>query len=187
MNDKPTNRRGFLADGLRVAGAIGLAGFGGFLAGRRGQTDETLWQIDPAKCIACGNCATHCVLDESAVKCVHSFPMCGFCDLCTGYFEVDPNQGGSAVRVQLCPTAAIVRSRAEGDYWEYAIDEQLCIACGKCVKGCSGFGNGSLHLQVRHDRCVHCNECSIALACPSQAFFRTAAGQPYRIKHENLG
>ncbi|MHC4761400.1 MAG: hypothetical protein ACYS9H_08680 [Planctomycetota bacterium] len=36
--------------------------------------------------MGCGNCATHCVLNESAVKCVHAYAMCGYCDLCTGYF-----------------------------------------------------------------------------------------------------
>ena len=47
---------------------------------------------------------------------------------------------------------------------EYIIDEELCIGCAKCVKGCAAFGNGSLHLQVRHDRCLNCNECTIATA-----------------------
>jgi electron transport complex protein RnfB len=58
----------------------------------------------------------------------------------------------------------------------------LCIACGKCVKGCNAFGNGSLYLQVQHDRCQHCNECAIAVACPSQAFRRVPAEDPYLLK-----
>jgi len=181
------DRREFVADGLRVAGAIGLAGMGSFLAGRRGQAGELVWQIDPAKCIACGNCATRCVLDESAVKCVQNFAMCGYCDLCTGYFEPNPIALTTGAENQLCPTGAIVRALIEEPYHEYTIDEKLCIGCGKCVKGCTAFGNGSLQLQVRHDRCLNCNECSIALACPSRAFARVRAGDPYMLKHRNPG
>jgi electron transport complex protein RnfB len=51
------------------------------------------------------------------------------------------------------------------------------------VKGCQAFGNGSLYLQVRHDRCLNCNECSIAARCPADAFVRIPAGKPYIIKH----
>jgi len=177
------DRRGFVTDGVRVLGAIGVTGVAGFLAGRKGQADETLWQIDPGKCIACGNCATYCVLDVSAVKCVHSFDMCGYCELCTGYFEPQPNELSSGAENQLCPTGAIVRKFIEDPYYEYTIDEPLCIGCGKCVKGCSTFGNGSLYLQVMHDRCQNCNECAIAVACPSRAFVRVPAGRPYLLKH----
>ena len=42
--------------------------------------------------------------------------------------------------------------------------------------------NGSLYLQVMHDRCLNCNECSIALACPTQAFSRIPACTPYRMR-----
>jgi len=51
------------------------------------------------------------------------------------------------------PDGAIKRAYVEDPYFEYTIDERLCIGCGKCVKGCNAFGNGSLQLQVRHDRC----------------------------------
>ena len=44
------------------------------------------------------------------------------------------------------------------------------------------FGNGSLFLQVRHDRCLNCNECAIGRACPAQAFRRVPAEQPYLLK-----
>ncbi len=176
------DRRAFVADSLRFAGAIGLAGGAGFLAGRRGEPERTVWQIDPAKCVACGNCATYCVLDDSAVKCVHSFSMCGYCQLCTGYFEPNPNALNSGAENQLCPTGAILRGFVEEPYYEYIIDEPLCIGCGKCVKGCNTFGNGSLHLQVRHDRCVNCNQCSIANVCPSQAIVRVSSAQPYLCK-----
>ena len=75
----------------------------------------------------------------------------------------------------LCPTAAIRRSYVEDPYFEYTIDEQLCIGCAKCVEGCNRFGNGSLFLQVRHDRCVNCNECAISKVCAGDAFRRVPA------------
>jgi len=182
-----TDRRSFLADGVRTAGAFGLVGLAGFLAGRRSQGEELVWQIDPSKCIACGNCGTRCVLDESAVKCVHNFGMCGYCELCTGYFEPNPNGLNTGAENQLCPTGAILRQFVEEPYHEYRIEESLCIGCGKCVKGCTTFGNGSLQVQVRHDRCLNCNQCSIALACPSQAFVRVPAHNPYLLKHRGSG
>jgi electron transport complex protein RnfB len=42
--------------------------------------------------------------------------------------------------------------------------------------------NGSLYLQVLHDRCVNCNECAIAKVCPTQAFVRLPAERPYLLK-----
>ena len=63
-----------------------------------------------------------------------------------------------------------------------AIDKELCIGCGRCVKGCAAFGNGSLFLQIRHDRCRHCNQCAIAVACPADAFKRVPATNPYLMK-----
>jgi electron transport complex protein RnfB len=180
-----TDRRRFLIDGARAAGALGLAGLVGFLAGRRGRAEGTVWQIDPAKCIACGNCATRCVLDESAVKCVQNFAMCGYCDLCTGYFEPNPYGLSTGAENQLCPTGAVLRRLIEDPYFEYTIDERLCVGCGKCVKGCADFGNGSFQLQVRHDRCLNCNHCSIALTCPSQAFVRVPAHDSYLLKHRS--
>ncbi len=167
-----------------MAAFLGVGGLVGFVAGKKATAEPLVWQIDPYKCIACGNCATHCVLDPSAVKCVNSFPMCGYCDLCTGYFPPEPVALNTGAENQLCPTGAIIRKLVEEPYYEYTIDEELCIACGKCVIGCAAFGNGSLYLQVRHDRCLNCHECSIAIACPSQAFVRVPASQPYLLKHK---
>jgi len=143
---------------------------------------RTVWQIDPDVCVACGNCANYCVLAESAVKCTHAFAVCGYCELCSGYFKPDAKELDTGAENQLCPTGAIKRAYVEDPYYEYVIDEPLCNGCGKCVKGCNAFGNGSLFLQVRHDRCINCNECSIAAACPSGAFKRVAAEQPYLLK-----
>jgi len=180
-DDNKITRRDWLGGGLRSLCLLGVGGTAGLLAGRsRGQT--TLWQIDPYTCIACGNCATYCVLDESAVKCVHAFAMCGYCNICTGFLEPQPDAINKGAENELCPTGAITRKFVEDPYYEYTIDEKLCNGCGKCVKGCSALGNGSLFLQVRHDRCVNCNECAISAACPSQSFKRVPADQPYIIK-----
>jgi electron transport complex protein RnfB len=113
---------------------------------------------------------------------MHNFEMCGYCELCTGYFDPEPIALDSGAENQLCPTGAIRRERIEDPYHEYTIIGPLCIGCGKCVKGCTAFGNGSLYLQVSHDLCVNCNECAIAAACPSQAFRRVPATSPYLPK-----
>ena len=176
-----STRRRFLREGL-FGGALAATGAAGATLAARAKNDPLVWQLDPYKCIACGKCATHCIFNESAVKCVHSYAMCGYCDLCTGYFIPEPRDLTTAAENQLCPTGAIIRTFVEDPYFEYTIVEELCIGCGKCVKGCTAFGNGSLYLQVRHDRCVNCNECAIAEACPSQAFKRVPADNPYLLK-----
>jgi H+/Na+-translocating ferredoxin:NAD+ oxidoreductase subunit B len=179
------DRRDFLRDGFRVTGVVAAGVLGGFLAGRRGSASEGRWQIDPDKCIACGLCATDCVLDESAVKCVQCFDMCGYCDICTGYFTADYSATNTAAENSLCPTDAVIRTfveeKAGQGFYQYTIDENACIGCGKCVKGCA-LMNGSLYLQIQHDRCVNCNECAIALVCPSRAFVLGSNERPYRLK-----
>jgi electron transport complex protein RnfB len=174
-------RRRLLKAGLQGACLLGLGGAAAALAARS-RPRHTVWQLDPAKCIQCGKCATNCVLAPSAVKCVHAFAICGYCELCTGYFDPEPNDLNTGAENQLCPTGAIQRTFVEDPYYQYTIDETLCIGCGKCVKGCGAFGNGSLFLQVRHDLCLNCNECSIAIACPSGAYRRVPADQPYLLK-----
>jgi len=181
MLEEKVTRRDFIRSGIRGACLLGLGGAIGLLFSRK-QAIGTVWQIDPYKCIACEKCATNCVLEVSAVKCVHSFAICGYCRLCSGYFEPKPNALNTGAENQLCPTGAIKRRFVEDPYYEYTIDESLCIGCGKCVKGCNAFGNGSLFLQVRHDRCLNCNKCSIAIACPSGAFRRVSADHPYLLK-----
>lgn len=174
-------RRDFIKNSIRGACLLGIGGSMGLLLSRSSASD-TVWQLDPHKCIQCGRCADHCVLEESAVKCVHDFAMCGYCKLCTGYFEPQPNDLNTGAENQICPTGAIQRGFVEHPYYEYIIEEPLCIGCAKCVKGCGSFGNGSLFLQVRHDRCLNCNECTIATVCPSEAFKRVPSSQPYILK-----
>ena len=196
MNDSGvTTRRTVLGWIARAAAAVGLGGLVGrlLLTDRDSAAAKTagyLWQIDPAKCIHsrpgspgdCGRCQIECVLSESAVKCVHAYAVCGYCELCSGYFPPDPVELTTAAENQLCPTGAIQRSFVEDPYYEYAIDEPVCIGCGKCVTGCNAFGNGSLFLQIRHDRCVNCNDCTIARACPAGAITRIRADRPYILK-----
>ena len=147
---------------------------------KRGETGTGyFWQIDPDKCVQCGKCETECILPQSAVKCVHQYASCGYCLFCSGYYQdkrIEFNTAGENMR---CPTDAIIRTYVEDPYFEYKIDEERCIGCGKCVKGCLSFGNGSLFLQVRRDLCKNCNECRIAKACPADAFVRVPAEKPY--------
>ncbi|MCK5330572.1 MAG: 4Fe-4S binding protein, partial [Candidatus Marinimicrobia bacterium] len=170
--------RRFLKNGLQ--GAC-LTGFGGSVALLvvKGAGVDTVWQIDPYICIGCGNCATHCVLAESAVKCVHAYAVCGYCRICFGFFGPEPAGIDTGAENELCPMGAIKRTFVEDPYYEYTIDESLCIGCGKCVKGCGSFGNGSLYLQVQQDLCLNCNECSISRSCPSGAIARVPVNQPY--------
>jgi len=173
-------RRRFLRNGFYGGCLAGLGATAGFLAGKA-RAGETVWQIDPNICIACGNCEDYCVLEDSAVKCVQNFEICGYCEYCPGYHVPDARELDSGAENELCPTGAIKRRFIEEPYFEYTVDEALCVACGKCVKGCAAFGNGSLVLQVRHDRCLNCNECAIAAACPSGAFKRVPADKPYLL------
>lgn len=175
------SRREIISQGLRGAALLATGGLLGSAA-TRGSAQGTVWQIDPARCTQCGLCATECVINPSAVKCVHEEPICGYCELCFGYFVDRRPDNTEAAENQRCPTAAISRNLVEEPYHQYVIDEAKCIGCGLCVKGCRMFGNGSLTLQVRHDRCLNCNECAIARACPSRAFVRVPADRPYLLR-----
>lgn len=179
-NDK-VSRRSFLREGVWGSCLAGIGVVAGLLA-KKTKASEMVWQIDPEICIACGNCTNYCVLEDSAVKCVHAYAVCGYCKICFGFFGPEPADINTGAENQLCPTGAIKRTYIEDPYYQYTIDEPLCNGCGKCVKGCNVFGNGSLFLQVRHDRCLNCNECSIAAACPSGAYKRVPAEEPYIIK-----
>jgi electron transport complex protein RnfB len=179
--DKGYKRREFINSSVRMTLGLTVLGTGAFSVVRSASGKDYVWQIDPFKCKQCGRCATECVKATSAVKCVHAYDLCGYCDLCGGYLKPGAARETGA-ESQLCPTAAIQRKFIEEPYFEYIIDEELCIGCAKCVKGCSAFGNGSLHLQIRHDLCLNCNQCSIASMCPTKAISRVPADEPYIIK-----
>lgn len=181
MEKKAKNRREFIQSGMRLSLGLAVGGIGA-MSLKHATKDEWAWQIDPFECTQCGRCATDCVMSPSAVKCIHAYDLCGYCDLCGGYFKPDANKLTTAAENQLCPTAAIKRKYIEEPYFEYVIDEDLCIGCAKCVKGCTSFGNGSLHLQIMHNICLNCNECSIARVCPSDAIKRVKANEAYKVK-----
>ena len=174
-------RREFLRAGVRLLIGAGAGGVAGALAVRR-RPAPTVWQIDPHVCVQCGRCESSCVLTPSAVKAVHAYDVCGYCDLCSGYLQAGATELDTGAESRLCPTAAIRRSYVEDPYYEYTIDELRCIGCAKCVKGCTAFGNGSLFLQIRHDRCANCNACSAARSCPARAIRRVSARTPYLLK-----
>ncbi len=173
-------RREFLRKGAQASILVALGGVTTLVAKRVGG-EEFVWQLDPSKCTQCGRCATSCVKSPSAVKCVHVYAMCGYCDLCGGYFLPETKILDTAAEHQLCPTKAIKRTFIEDPFFQYTIDEDLCIGCGKCVEGCGAFGNGSLQLQVRQNLCDNCNECAIARNCPSDAYSRVPADKPYLL------
>ncbi|MCB1124421.1 MAG: ferredoxin, partial [Verrucomicrobiae bacterium] len=80
------NRFDFLKQSVGKGLALLLGWMGGMsVFGARRK--NTVWQIDPDKCVQCEHCATSCVLTPSAVKCVQSYPICGYCRLCFGYFQ----------------------------------------------------------------------------------------------------
>lgn len=185
--DKKIKRRDFINTGIRIGIGAGLGAIAVGLS-TRSVSGDAIWQIDPSKCVQCDKCSTSCVLQTSAVKCVHVTDMCGYCDLCSGYLRAGTKELDTAAENRLCPTGAINRTFIEEPYFEYKIVEELCNGCAKCVKNCGAFGNGSLQLQVQQNLCVNCNECSIARVCPAQAFSRVDTKTPYLLQgFENKG
>lgn len=178
------SRREMMRTTARTGLFFGLLGAGGALAIRaKDAHGRMVWQIDPDKCISCGNCADHCVLETSAVKCVRKFSDCGRCNFCFGYYETSPQaEPNAGAEFQACPTDAIRRKHIGGPYYEYYIEEPLCIGCGICIKGCNRFGNGSMTLQIKQDLCLNCNQCTIAVTCPSEAIHRVTKEKAYAIE-----
>lgn len=179
----PMDRRKFLKTcGTMLAGGVVLATGASLLTKTSLKEGDVFWQIDPFKCTQCGRCATDCVLPVSAVKCFHANKVCGYCDLCGGYYRPSVKDLNTGAENLMCPTGAITRKFVEEPYFEYTIDEDLCNGCGKCVRGCTSFGNGSLFLQIQQQVCLNCNECSIAKVCPTDAITRVTASEAYKLK-----
>ena len=191
MSEKPS-RRQFIDLSFRVAGLAGIGGAAALLTKRA--EGNAVFQVDPAKCAACDLCRTSCVLSHSAVKAVNNFSECGYCQLCPAYYDVasEPDEMGLPTG-KTCPQDAlnrrvvgkIYKDDPNNNYYEYTIDESLCDGCGKCVKACKPpAGNGSLHLQVRYNRCLECDSCSIQRVCPENAIVRVPTpGLPPAKKH----
>lgn len=179
----PITRREFLRKCGSVLAGGSILATGGVLATKANMSSSDLfWQIDPTKCTQCGRCETDCVLPVSAVKCFHANLVCGYCDLCGGYYRPSVKDLNTAAENMMCPTGAITRKFVEEPYFEYTIDESLCNGCGKCVKGCTSFGNGSLFLQIQQDLCLNCNECKISRVCVSGAIQRVPYEMAYKLK-----
>jgi electron transport complex protein RnfB len=179
--NKYESRRDFVKKAGKVMAVVPLIGLPVVLS-KKTSALGYVWQIDPYKCIACGQCKTNCILTPSASKCVHEHRLCGYCDLCGGYLRQEAKTYDTGAEHQLCPTGAIARKFVEEPFFEYTIDENLCDGCAKCVKGCKDFGNGSLYMQIKQDICVNCNDCSIAQTCPAKAVSRVPADQQYIYK-----
>ena len=182
QEDKRLSRRSILKWSAR---GIGLASLGSVtcLALQKNEADrEYVWQIDPDKCTQCGICASKCVLQTSAVKCLHNFKSCGYCDLCFAWFDPVEGEPGTGAEDMLCPVNALKRKHIEDVYYEYEVDQDLCIGCGKCVMGCTTSGNGSLYLQIVRNICKNCNECAIGRECPADAIVRIPASRAYLHK-----
>ncbi|MDO4214672.1 MAG: ferredoxin [Bacteroidales bacterium] len=179
----PISRREFLRKCGSVLAGGSILATGGALATKANMSSSDLfWQIDSTKCTQCGRCETDCVLPVSAVKCFHANLVCGYCDLCGGYYRPSVKDLNTAAENMMCPTGAITRKFVEEPYFEYTIDESLCNGCGKCVKGCTSFGNGSLFLQIQQDLCLNCNECKISRVCVSGAIQRVPYEMAYKLK-----
>lgn len=192
MNDKPT-RREILRHAIRGTALLGLGGLSAYLA--RNSAAEGAWQLNPRRCLnsrlgvvnvpVCELCARECVLALSAVRAVNDHAKCGRCYLCPAYFDIKSALDESGLPSQkLCPRDAIIRQPIgeidprdpANNYYEYLIDEKRCNGCGRCVMACKEpAGLGSLRLEVRYDACLDCNRCSIAIACPEEAYHRRPA------------
>jgi electron transport complex protein RnfB len=179
MSEK-SSRREFMDRSFRILGLAGIGGSAVLLAKRSARS--MVFQVDPSKCAACDLCRTSCVLSHSAVKAVNEFTECGYCQLCPAYFDVtsQPDEKGLPTG-KTCPQDALKRrvvgkideEDPNNNYYEYIIDESLCDGCGKCVKACKPpAGNGSLHLEVRYNRCLDCDSCAIQRVCPENAIIR---------------
>ncbi|MDR1594766.1 MAG: 4Fe-4S binding protein [Prevotellaceae bacterium] len=183
MATNPISRKQFLRQCGSIAAGAAIISVSGIAVKQMLKKDgDNFWQIDPSKCTFCGRCATSCVLTVSAVKCIHANKVCGYCDLCGGYYRANVKDLNTAAENLKCPTGAIFRKYIEDPYFEYTIDEDLCNGCGKCAKGCNSFGNGSLYLQVKQELCKNCNECKISKVCPSDAIQRVSADKVYMLK-----
>jgi electron transport complex protein RnfB len=189
MSDK-YNRREVLGHAARGVALLGLTGTAGLLALKANKTYA--WTIAHDRCInsklgavgveVCELCATDCVLTLSAVRAVNDFSKCGRCYICPAYYEITSAVGPDGLPSEkVCPRDAIKREAIgwidpddpANNFYEYTIDDMLCNGCGRCVLECKEpAGLGSIRLEVRHNVCLDCNRCSIATACPEDAYDR---------------
>ena len=195
------NRRKYLAIGGQVLGASILSALTVRLFSHPNknalpQKRRFAWQIDPEKCVACGQCATACVRKPSAAKAVNNIKACNNCVACYGHIA-DPYMDSDKIDSEgerVCPVDAVKRINLTGEvdgYFEYQQDHSLCIGCAQCVKQCKAHNdaNASMFLMIRPDLCLGCNECAIARKCPAGAIVRVPTEAATTFRHplpENL-
>ncbi len=175
------DRRNFIKKGIEALGVMTVASIGG-IALTRSVNGETVWQIDPEKCSLCGKCATLCVLNPSAVKCVIDYKLCEGKKDNPAYFKRGVKEFVDNPENRVCPSGALKRKKINDNYYEYSVDESLCIGCGKCGLQSRKKGTGAMYLQIKHNKCVHCNECAIDVGCPEHAIKRISSKQAYLLK-----
>ena len=193
MTAETIDRREMMRRVARGAAFLGLTGTTGFLTLKAHKTYA--WTIDTSRCInsklgalgvdVCELCASQCVVALSAVRAVNEFSKCGRCYICPAYFKITSAVGPDGLPSEkVCPRDAIKREAIgwvdpddpANNFYEYTIDEEKCNGCGRCIMECKEpAGLGSIRLEVRHDDCLNCNRCSIAIACPEEAYER---GEP---------
>jgi electron transport complex protein RnfB len=189
VKEKPP-RREFLGHVVRGATLAGLGGGAIFLTHKANKVYA--WRVDTLKCVnsrlgatdveVCELCSTECVVTLSAVRAVNDYSKCGRCYICPAYFDITSAVDEEGLPSQkLCPRDAIERKPIgwidpddpANNFYEYIIDETKCNGCGRCVMHCKEpAGLGSITLEVRHDYCLDCNRCSIAIACPDEAYYQ---------------
>jgi electron transport complex protein RnfB len=107
------DRKKFINNSGRLVLLGGLAYLTGSIIYQRkvSASGKYVWQIDPFKCTQCGRCATECVKDLSAVKCVHAYSLCGYCDLCGGYFKPNTHKLNTGLKASFAlPVHSTVNS-----------------------------------------------------------------------------
>jgi electron transport complex protein RnfB len=189
MSKKPT-RRDVLGHAARGAVLVALGGTAGLLSFKASKAH--VWEIDIGQCVnsklgalgvdVCELCATECVLALSAIRAVNEFKKCGRCYICPAYFKITSAVDSAGLPSEkVCPRDAIKREAIgwidpddpANNFYEYTIDETKCNGCGRCVMECKEpAGLGSIVLEVRHNSCLDCNRCTIATACPEDAYDR---------------
>ena len=125
-------RRDFISSAVRGAGLLAAGGVVGAVAAQSHGT--TVWQIDPLKCTQCGKCATDCVLNPSAVRCLNVFPVCGYCKLCTGYFEAQPDPAAAkAFAEKMHPLGRLGEPLDHANAFVYLASEEAAWVTGTAL------------------------------------------------------
>jgi Na+-translocating ferredoxin:NAD+ oxidoreductase subunit B len=181
------SRRELLHKVVRGTVLVGIGGAAIHL-GRKAH-GELVWQVNASRCVnsrldavdakVCTLCTSKCVVSLSAVRAVNDYSKCGRCNICPAYFDINSAVDERGLPSQkLCPRDAIARvpigkidpEDLANNFYDYRIDEEKCDGCGRCVLKCKEpLGLGSITLKVRYNKCVDCNRCAIALACPKDA------------------